>query len=83
MDKAQDWQKLVIAMKQFFGHEAGKTVLDYLSYQCFENRNTFVDNNEAKSNRNLGRREIILIIRDWMSKNPQDIPENLKEKTDA
>jgi len=83
MYSPEDWQKLVISFKQCFASEEGQAVLNCLSYQCFENRNTFVDNNEAKSNRNLGKREIILFIREWMACNPQEIPKNLKEKTDA
>jgi len=83
MYSPEDWQKLVIGIKQCFVSEEGQNVLNYLSYQCYENRNTFVDNNEAKSNRNLGRREIILLIREWMACNPQEIPERLKDKIDA
>jgi len=77
-DKAEDWQKLVIAFKQAFSGESGQRVMDYLSYQCYENRNTFVDGNEDQGQRNLGRREIILLIREWLSKEPQNIPENLR-----
>lgn len=77
-NKAEDWQNLVIAFKQAFSGESGRRVMEYLSYQCYESRNTFVDGNEVMGQRNLGRREIILFIRDWLSKDPQNIPENLR-----
>jgi hypothetical protein len=73
-EKAEDWQNLVIAFKQI-----PEIVLKYLSYQCYENRNTFVDGNEAQGQRNLGRREIILLIREWLSKDPTEIPKYFKE----
>ena len=77
--KVEDWQRLVIAFKQCFSSEHGQTVMNYLSYQCYEKRNTFDDKNETRSHRNLGRREIILLIREWMSQDPTKIPANLKE----
>jgi len=84
MYSPEDWQKLVNAFKQVGNSDAGQIVLNYLSYQCFENRNTFVDNNEAMSNRNLGKREVILLIRQWMACDSRNIPKHLtKEKFDA
>ena len=82
MYSSEDWQKLVTAFKQWGKSDAGEIVLNYLSYQCFENRNTFTDN-EAQSNRNLGKREIILLIRQWMACDSRNIPKNLKEKINA
>jgi len=72
-NKAEEWQNLVVAFKQI-----PEIVLKYLSYQCFEDRNTFVDGNEAQGQRNLGKREIILLIREWLSKDPTEIPSNLR-----
>lgn len=72
-DKAKDWQELVIAFK-----DIPQKVMDYLSYQCYENRNTFVDGNEAQSHRNNGKRELILLIRAWRSKDPLEVPEELR-----
>ena len=83
MYSSEDWQKLVTAFKQVADTDAGEIVLNYLSYQCFENRNTFIDNNEAMSNRNLGKREIVLLIRRWIACDSRKIPKTLKEKFDA
>jgi hypothetical protein len=73
MAQIDDWQQLVIAFKQI-----PELVLKWLSYQCFENRNTFNDENGAQGQRNLGKRELILLIREWMAKDPEQPPENLR-----
>ena len=83
VDKAEDWQQIVIAFKQCFACDAGQKVLDVLSYQCFERTNTFVDGNEDQGQRNLGKREIILMIRDWLNKDPNNIPDNLRKPENA
>ena len=77
-NEAKDWQELVQAFK-----DIPKRVMEYLSYQCYENRNTFIDGNEAQSQRNLGKREIILLIREWQSKDPLDLPKDLRSKNDG
>lgn len=77
-NKVEDWQRLVVSFRQCFPGEAGQKVLNYLSYQCYENRNTFDDENKSKGDRNLGKREIILLIREWMAKDPNEIPKQLR-----
>jgi len=82
MYSSEDWQKLVNAFKQWGESDSGEIVLNYLSYQCYENRNTFVES-EAMSNRNIGKREVILLIREWMACDSRNIPKHLKEKFNA
>jgi len=80
-----DWQQLVIAFKQL-----PELFLDWLSKECYEHKNTFImyDTNvmtrkttirnatDFENQRNLGKRELILLIREWMAKDPLQPPEN-------
>ena len=81
MDKDKAKQ-LIRDFQGAFDTPEGKRVLEYLSEECFENKNTFVLNNQYGTAFNEGKRYVILYIRAILAKDPniERQTETIKEK---
>lgn len=82
MDRVDKAKQLIRDFQGTFGTPEGKRVLDELSKECFEGRNTFVLNNPDGTAFNEGKRYVILYIRDMLTKDPNVVrqTETIKEK---
>ncbi len=75
-------KQLIRDFQGTFGTSEGKSVLENLSGECFENRNTFLSNNQHGTAFNEGKRYVILYIRGILAKDPhiERQTETIKEK---
>jgi hypothetical protein len=76
-----DEMKLISAAQSVAGSDSGQLLLKHLSWYCFENRSTYVEENHDKQNVNNGKRAVILHLRALISTDltkPQ--PEPVKDE---
>ena len=69
MDKDKAKQ-LIRDFQGTFNTPEGKSVLEKLSDECFETKNTFMPNSQYGTAFNEGKRYVILIIRAMLAKDP-------------